>query len=51
MGIGGMATVSVREQLIGGLSLCILAILLMAMALDYKHIELVCKAIRMRLKR
>jgi hypothetical protein len=51
MGSGGLVSILIWQPLARGLSLCIIAIVLMAMALGYRQIELICKTIRMRLRR
>jgi len=51
MGISGAISLLIGQSFVNGLILCVSAIALMSMALGYKQIDLLCKAVRMRLKR
>jgi hypothetical protein len=51
MGVAGVISFLVGQSSANGLVLCVSAIVLMSMALGYTQLELVCRALKMRLKR
>ena len=51
MGVAGVISFLIGQSSANGLVLCASAIVLMSMALGYTQLELVCRALKMRLKR
>jgi hypothetical protein len=51
MGVGGVASFLIEQSFFNGLALCLSAIVLMSMALGFRRIELICKEIKMHLRR
>jgi hypothetical protein len=51
MGILGAVCFLIGQPYVSGVTLCVSSIVLMAMSIGYKQIDLVCKWIKMRLKK